>query len=181
MSIQQYDETYNQANKVAIVANPVSRCFNVVLDSHTAASFTGPLYNATFSVDLKTIVREAWRLNKAYYMKFQFVAPFGDLSSLPVGKVYTLHIDLGKAQNIYRYSNVKVPAGIVRVSTEGSNAATPTPYLNSRPDDNTPVLIENLRDITSININLLDTSGGGNGVTFGGSQKYICILTFMEA
>lgn len=179
MSIQQYDETYNQANKVAIVANPVSRCFNVVLDSYTAASFTGALYNATFSVDLKTIVREAWRLNKAYYMTFQFVSATGDQPSL--SKIYTLHIDLGKAQNIYRYSNVKVPSGIVRISTDGNIGVTPTAYLNSRPEDNAPVLIENLRDITNININLLDTSGGGNGVTFSGTAKYICILTFMEA
>lgn len=187
MSVQKYDETFNQASKVAIVANPVARSFNVVLDAKSTNSWTGTQFNAFFTVDFTQVVREAWRLNKSYYMKFSFVssAAASTTNTIVNNNVYTLHIDLGKAPNIYRYNNVRVPSGIVRVSNEGSTALTNT-YFNSRPDDNAPIFIENLRDIISINLNLInataqETFNTANNDPINQATKYVCMLTFTEA
>lgn len=187
MSVQKYDETFNQAEKVAIVANPVARSFNVILDAKAATSWTGTQFNAFFTVDFNQVVREAWRLNKSYYMKFSFVsrAAAVGVNTIDNTNIYTLHIDLGKAPNIYRYNNVRVPSGTIRVSNEGSTALANV-YFNSRPDDNAPIFIENLRDIISINLNLINATAQATfNIADTGSvntaTQYICMLTFTEA
>lgn len=188
--MQPYDKSFEQAQEVRIVDSTVKRRFNVVLDSNVGASFSGPQFNATFTVDLKTIVRESWRLKKSYYMTFQFISAAALLAtnSISTAVTYTLHIDLGKGQNIYRYNNIKPPSGIIRVSSNPivTPATDPTFFFDSKPTDNSAVFIDNLLDIVNININLLDninntTFNSSNNSSINTATKYVCILTFEEA
>ena len=193
--MQQYDNSYEQVQKVMVVDSTIKRRFQVVLDSNNTPSFTGSQFNATYAVDFKTVVREAWRLKKSYLMSFEFISRASTfaVSGITSNKVYQLHIDMGKSQNIYRAFQSKIPCGIVRTSALGTGVWTVTAgvsdvpvYFDSRPDDNTPTLIDNLLDITSININLIEqpnyvTFNTANNATINTATKYVCILTFVEA
>mgnify|MGYP003655416128 FL=1 len=193
--MQNYDKSYEQVQKVMVVDSAIKRRFQVVLDSNNTNSFTGPQFNASFFVDFKRVVREEWRLQKAYYMSFQFLSRASTFAvgGITTNEVYQLHIDMGKGQNIYKYAGAHVPAGIVRVSTQGTGVWTVTAgvadvpvYFDSRPEDNTPTLIDNLSSITNITINLKEQPGYANfnasdDPTINTATKYVCILTFVEA
>lgn len=179
--MQDYNHSYEQVQKVQIVDSTIKRAFKVVLDSNSTASWSGSQFNATYIVDFKNVVREAWRLKKAYYMTFSFVSMADTAAATGISNlnVYTLHIDMGKGQNIYRYNNIKVPSGIVRVGTQGSNL-----LFDAKPTDNEPVLIDNLSDITGITLNLIATDTNttfapGTGGAAG--TRYVCILNLQEA
>jgi hypothetical protein len=193
--MQEYNISNEQVQKVMVVDSTIKRRFQVVLDSNNTNSFTGSQFNATYYVDFKTVVREAWRLKKSYLMTFEFVSRASTfaVSGITSNKLYQLHIDMAKAQNIYKYSNAKVPSGIVRTSTQGTGVWTVTAgvadvptYFDSRPDDNTPTFIDNLLDITTINLNLLEqpnyaTFNTANDATINTATKYVCIITLTEA
>ena len=193
--MQNYEISYDQVPKVMVVDSTIKREFSVVLDTNSTASFSGSQFNASFPVDFKTIIREQWRLKKSYYMSFQFLSRASTfaVSGITSNKVYTLHIDMGKGQNIFRYSNVKVPSGFVRTSTQGTGVWTVAAgiadvpvYFDARDTDNHTVFLDNLLDITTININLLDTTNNttfnsANDATINTATKYICILTLLEA
>lgn len=185
--MQAYNKSNEQVQEVRIIDTTIKRSFKIVLDSQSAASFTGAQFNATFTVDLKQVVREAWRLKKAYNMTFNFVSSgLATTAELPPS-VYTLHIDFGKGQNIYRYNNIKVPSGIVRLSNLASaTAGISTVFFNSSDTDNAPVLIDNLLDITTVTLNLIDTASNSTfnsagNATVNANTKYVCILTLTEA
>ena len=176
--MQDYNQSYEQVQKVQVIDSTIKRAFKVVLDSNSAVSWSGSQFNATYIVDFKTVVREAWRLKKAYYMTFSFVSIAGTAAETGISNldVYTLHIDMCKGQNIYRYNNVKVPSGIVRVDALGSNL-----LFNTKPTDNEPVLIDNLSDVTGITLNLISTTGNSTFVPGSAGTKYVCILNLQEA
>jgi hypothetical protein len=179
--MQDYNQSYDQVQKVQIVDTTIKRAFKVVLDSNLGSSWSGSQFNATYTVDFKNVVREAWRLKKAYYMTFSFVSMAGTAAETGISnlEVYTLHIDMGKGQNIYRYNNIKVPSGIVRVDTIGTNI-----LFNTKPTDNEPVLIDNLSDVTGITLNLISTTGNSTfvpGTAGAAGTRYVCILNLQEA
>ena len=182
------------SDKVRIVANPIKKSFKVWLDSNNTSSYSGKQFDANFTVDLNQCVREPWRLNASYAMTFEFISKASTfaIGTVTTTNVYTVHIDLGKGtSSMYRYAGQRTPAGIVRVSTDGTPVWTVTAgvadvpcYFNSRPTDNDPVFIENIRDITNININLIQAGSGtfnnADGATINNATKYMCCLSFQE-
>ena len=177
-----------------IVSMPLKKNFKIWLDSNTATSWTGTQFDARYFVDFNQCIRESWRLNSSYLMTFSFVSK---ASTFAVGTVssthtYTLHIDLGQGTpTMYRYSAVRTPSGIVRVSSDGTGVWTVTAgvadvpvYFNSRPEDNEPVFINNLKNVNTININLLQSASGtfnsADNATINTATKYICCLNFQE-
>ena len=182
--MQAYNKSNEQVQEVRIIDTTIKRSFKIVLDTNTLSGvpYTGTQFNATFTVDLKQVVREAWRLKKSYYMTFNFVSSgLASVADIPPS-VYTLHIDFGKGQNIYRYNNIKVPSGIVRLSNLASaTAGISTVFFNSSDTDNAPVLIDNLLDITTVTLNLIDTAANATFTLNTANTKYVCILTLTEA
>jgi len=179
-----------------IVSMPLKKNFKVWLDSNNATSWTGTQFDARFLVDMNQCIRESWRLNSSYIMTFSFISK---ASTFAVGTVsttnnYTLHIDLGQgAPTMYRYTATRIPAGIVRISSDGTGVYTNVAaasafdipvYFNARPADNEGVFINNLKNITSININLIQAGSGTFNSADTGSvntaTKYICCLNFQE-
>ena len=173
---------------------PLKKSYKIWLDTNATASYSGSQFDARFPVDLNQIIREPWRLKSSYAMTFEFISK---ASTFAVGGVtstnnYSVHIDLGKGtQTMFRYTNVRVPAGVVRVSNDGSGVFTTTAgvadipvYFNSRPQDNDPVFINDLLNIFNININLIQAgSGTFNSVDNAGintATKYICCINLQE-
>jgi len=177
-----------------LVKMPLKKNYKIWLDSNVAGSYTGPQFDARFSVDLNQIIREPWRLKSSYHMTFDFISK---ASTFAIGGVtstnmYSVHIDLGKGTpTMFRYTNFRVPAGIVRVSNDGSGVFTTTVgvadipvYFNSRPLDNDPVFIDDLLNIFNININLIQSGSGtfnsaDNG-TINTATKYIVCINLQE-
>jgi hypothetical protein len=188
------NEEINNATPTRIVKMPLKKNFKVWLDSNVAASWSGTQFDAKFTVDLNQCIREEWRLNSSYLMTFSFISK---ASTFAVGAVtttnmYTVHIDLGQGTpTMYRYTATRTPAGNVRVSTDGTGVFTVTTgvndvpcYFNSRPEDNDPVFINNLKNVNSININLIQSGSGtfnsADNATINTATKYICCLNFQE-
>jgi hypothetical protein len=105
---------------------------------------------------------------------------------------YTLHIDLGQGTpTMFRYSAIRTPSGIVRVSNAGTGVWTVTAgvadvpvYFNALPADNEGVFINNLKNINQISINLIQAGSGtfnsADNATINTATKYICCLNFEE-
>lgn len=177
-----------------IVSMPLKKNFKIWLDINNANSWTGTQFDARFVVDFNQCIREQWRLNSSYKMTFSFISK---ASTFAVGTVsttnnYTLHIDLGQGMpTMYRYTSVRTPAGIVRVSDVGSGVWTVTTgvadvpvYFDAAPTDNEPVFINNLKNVTSINLNLIQvgstTFNNADTGSINNATKYICCLNFEE-
>lgn len=196
MNIQQDYDNEEKYKKMSIISLPLKKSFKLWLDSHNTDSFTGTQFNAIYSVNLNQCVSEIWRLKSSYAMTFSFVSrasPFAT-GTISTNNNYTLHIDLGKGTpTMYRYSSVRTPAGIIRVSTNGTgiyvNPASASSfdipcYFDSKPADNEPVLINDLQNVVFINLNLIQAGSGtfnsSDNATVNTNTKYICCLNFQE-
>lgn len=179
-----------------IVSMPLKKNFKVWLDSHNASSFSGTQFDARYFVDLNGCIRESWRLNSSYLMTFSFVSRASTfaLGTVTTNNIYTVHIDLGQGTpTMFRYAGARTPAGIVRVSSDGTGvytnvaaaAAFDIPvYFNAKPVDNDPVFINNLKNINTIALNLIQAGSGtfnsADNATVNTNTKYICCLNFQE-
>jgi hypothetical protein len=182
--------------KMRIAQMPLKKNFKVVLDANNTASYSGKQFDASFTVDLNQIIRETWRMKRAYKMTFSFRSISGlfSVNTVTSTKLYKLHIDLGKGTpTMYQYNQTRVPAGIVGVSSEGvgvyTNVAAASAfdipcYFNARPNDNDGVFVNDLQNINTITLNLIDPTTGtfnsSDNATINTATKYICVLNFQE-
>lgn len=196
MNIQQDYDHQEKYKKMSIISLPLKKSFKVWLDTNNASSWSGTQFNAIFPVNLNQCVSEIWRLNSSYAMTFSFISKASTFATgtISTANNYTIHIDLGKGTpTMYRFSSVRTPSGIVRVSTDGTgvyvNPAAASSfdipcYFNAKPTDNEPVLINDLNNVVNINLNLIQAGSGtfnssDNG-TVNTNTKYICCLNFQE-
>ena len=188
------DNGAHEWTKTQIMKYPLKKNYKILLDTNVTASYSGSQFDARFPVDLNQIIREPWRLKSSYRMTFEFISK---ASTFAVGgvtstNIYSVHIDLGKGTpTMFRYTNVRVPAGIVRVSNDGSGVFTTTAgvadipvYFNSRPQDNDPLFIDDLLNISNININLIQAGSGtfnsADNAGINTATKYICCINLQE-
>lgn len=182
------------ASPTRVVSMPLKKNFKVWLDSNATASYTGTQFDARYFVDFNQCIREQWRLNSSYKMTFSFLSRASTFAvgTVSTNNVYSLHIDLGQgAPTMYRYTSVRTPSGLVRVSSQGTGVWTVTAgvadvpvYFNAVPTDNEPVFINNLKNVTSININLIQVGTGtfnsADNATINTNTRYVCCLNFEE-
>jgi hypothetical protein len=160
----------------------LKKSFKIFLDSNNASSYTGGLYNATYSINLNTIITNSADLNKYYYMYCSFLSQVNDITvnSINPSNVYTLHIDMGKGLNIYQFRSTKCPSFIlpteVMLSTIGVAADADTRF-NLQEFNQRPTLIPNILNLNTITLNVINTT---TNATFTGNADYICVLTFVE-
>jgi len=194
MNYNKDEEDFIENQKMKIMHLPLKKNFKVWLDSNNTSSYSGKQFEANYFVDFSQCIRDSWRLKSSYIMTFSFISK---ASTFAVGTVstnhtYTIHIDLGQGTpTMYRYSNVRTPAGIVRVSTEGSGVYTTTAgvcdipvYFNAKPNENEGVFINNLLAVNNIALNLIQAGSGtfnsADGATINNATKFICCLNFQE-
>lgn len=160
----------------------VKRTFKVFLDSNRTNSFYGSLFNANYYVDLTHIIFEDGDFDKSYYMNVSYVSKYSTNFSTDglLNNVYTLHIDMGKGLNIFQYNQQKNPSTIVPIDV--LNLATAVGGFNLNDSMSKPVFLQNIRNITTINLNLIDTTTNTTfSPTTDTDYQYICVLTFIEA
>lgn len=196
MSGEPYPRPDVNQSKMQISAMPLKKSFKVWLDTNNTASYSGPQFDARFTVEMNNLITEPWRLKSSYEMTFSFksISSLFATSGITSTKLYKCHIDLGKGTpSMYQYNATRIPSGLVGVSSEGvgvyTNVAAASSfdipvYFNSRPLDNAPVFIASLDGISIININLIDpTSGTFNSADNAGinaATKYIVCINFRE-
>lgn len=163
------------------------RNFNVVLDIYNTASWTGKQFNPTFQVDLKRIVQNPADLAKPYMITFSYYMQGGAFatSTLSGTALYALHIDLRRYNSIQNYNKPLTYAGNLQPQLI-LNAATPTQLaLIARPIDNHEFYVDNLTNLTEIELMTVVSSTGlmfnsANTVGVNNVTKYLVFLHFEE-
>ena len=167
----------------------VKRTFKIFLDSNNTASYStvaGNIFNASYIVDLTTIIQTDADYDKSYYMYMSFVSQANTItnSSIDYANVYTLHIDMGKGLNIYQYRKAKIPSTILQVEAippiATLTAGTVLTRFNLTDDKSKPTFIQNLRNINMITLNVINTTTNVT-LTQATATNYVCVLTFVEA
>lgn len=179
-----------------IANNKVKRTFKIFLDSNNTASFSGRQFDATYYVDLTHIIFDDKDFDKSYYMSFNYqsVSALTSVSTIENTSVYSLHIDMGKGLNVYQYRQVKNPVGLLQIDYDWTQTTTVPAtgvqnvpiYFNTKESDNDPVFIQNIRNMTFVTLNLINTRTNStfnptDDATINTNTKYVCVLTFVEA
>ena len=159
----------------------LKKSFKISLDSNNTNSYTGTLFNATYSINLNKTITNNDDLNKYYYMYCSFISQAADIvtNNITPANVYTLHIDMGKGLNIYEYKQIKTPSFILPVdvlfSTQG--IADPDTRFNLQEYQQQPTVINNILNLNTIQIQVINTSTDS---TTNATSNYVCVLTFVE-
>jgi hypothetical protein len=162
------------------------KTYKLVLNNADTNSWTGTIGNATYhSIDFKKIM-DYKDLDKTYEMSFMFNSQMSTSGTLTNGNMYTISIDLFKGYNtfsrrlLYNFNGI---LQLVNAFTTYVQDASTSRYLYAKDDDNGPITVNDLRDITSIRVSIMLPAGSGNLSAWSpnpGLNRYVCILTFKE-
>lgn len=164
-----------------MVMTKPKKIYKVNLVSSDTTSWTGPsIYNATYFVNMRSIVRDVEDYKKAYKMTFAFKG-FED-GNILFTEIYAVHIDMAKAVPITQYTTTnRLYTGILNVS---SWAGRGIGYFSTLPDDNDPTYYTNIQDIDRIGIRVFNVNANSQYVpsTGGTAPKNTFIeIAFEEA
>ena len=162
------------------IAKP-KKIYKVNLVSSDTTSWTGTsIYNATYFVNMRSIVRDVEDYKKAYKMTYSFKS-FED-GNILFTEIYAIHIDMAKAVPITQYTTTnRLYTGILNVS---SWAGRGIGYFSTLPEDNEPTLYTNIQDIDRIGIRVFNVNANTTYTpsTGGTAPKDTFIqITFEEA
>ena len=91
--------------------NKNKRTFKIFLDSFNTASFTGTSqFNASYYVDLKTVISNDEDFDKSYYVYVNFktlMATQGVSGITSESRIYLLNIDFNKGLNTISYGGTR--------------------------------------------------------------------------
>lgn len=155
------------------------KIFKVNLVSTDTTSWSGSLYNASYFVDMKSIVRDIEDYKKAYKMTFSFKG-IEDANILTT-EIYAIHIDMAKAVPITQYHTTnRLYTGML-----GQDAwlGRGVGYFSTKPDDNDPVYYTNIQNIDRIGIRVFNVNANTQyaPATSGTTPKnYFCQICFEE-
>jgi hypothetical protein len=155
------------------------KIFKVNLVSSDTTSWAGSLYNASYFVDMKTIVRDIEDYKKAYKMTFSFKG-LEDANILTT-EIYGIHIDMAKAVPITQYTTTnRLYTGMLgQQAWEGRGIG----YFSTVPDDNDATYYTNIQNIDRIGIRVfaINANTQYSPATSGTTPKnYFCQICFEE-
>jgi hypothetical protein len=155
------------------------KIYKVNLVSSDTTSWTGVLYNATYSIDMKSIVRDVEDYKKAYKMTFSFKG-LEDANILTT-EIYAVHIDMAKAVPITQYTTTnRLYTGLL---SQDAWFGRGIPYFSTKPDDNEGTFYTDIQNIDTINIRVFRVNANTQYVpaTTGTTPKnYFCQICFEE-
>jgi hypothetical protein len=155
------------------------KIYKVNLLSSDTTSWTGSLYNATYLVDMKTIVKDIADYGKAYKMTFAMKG-FEDANILTT-EIYAIHIDMGKAVPITQFHTTnRLYTGILNADAWFGRGIL---YFSTKPDDNDPTYYSDIQNIDRINIRVFSVNANAQYVpASSGTQpkNYFLELAFEE-
>lgn len=178
------------------------KSFKVVLNSYNTASFsslTAPTpdtgvnltRNVSYTVDFRQVIQDPNDFNKQYKMRCSFIsniATQAETGIVPATRSYSLHVDLGKNINVASYRTPRKTSYLlpVVVAPFGASASTCFNGFALHDQDQSPIIIDNIRDISFIGVSILECSAGtpnviDNNFTAGSAVlNYLMTLTFEE-
>jgi hypothetical protein len=160
------------------------KSFKINLISADTASWSGTnsSTNATYRVNMRSIVRDPEDYKKKYKMTFAFkttrnnTAGAGSFNGTILGLDLDFRKDLPIEQNdksLYTYS------GIINgyILPKGTAYSATDTYYKSIPKDNQPVYFQDIQNIDNISISIVNLQSFTNFMT---SVNYMCVITFTE-
>lgn len=160
------------------IAKP-KKIYKVNLVSTDTTSWTGSLYNASYLVNMRSIVRDVEDYKKAYKMTFSFKG-LEDANILAT-EIYAIHIDMAKAVPITQFTTTnRLYTGLL---SQDAWLGRGIPYFSTVPDDNDPTYYTNIQDIDRIGIRVFAVNANTQYVpaTTGTTPKnYFCQICFEE-
>lgn len=181
---------------MSILPNQYKKSFKVVLDSNAIGgnlAYSGIQFNATYPVNLLSQVDPA-DIDRPYSVQWAFrsVSATASLSGLSMGTIYSLYLNFAnKPANSIQPFNPQNYAGILCMNNDFTQytitaSTTNTPlYFDTKVSDNAPLIVNSLRNLTSINLNVVNTStnatfNAANNGTVNNATLYVCVLTFTQ-
>ncbi len=163
--------------------NKVKKTFKILLDSNHGASYNGPQFNATYYTDLTKILNNAEDFNKSYLMYCAFKSRADTVANNQItnNEVYYLTIDLFKGLNLYQYNNRSGNTVYIVPVLFTNEAVSVQTYFDMKDYDNMPILINDLKSVSKIYLNLsLASTSSTFSPTAPANSRYSCLLTFVE-
>lgn len=181
---------------MSILPNQYKKSFKVVLDSNSIGgnlAYSGIQFNATYNVNLLSQVDPA-DIDRPYSIQWAFrsVSSLAATSGLSMGTIYVLYLNFAnKPANSIQPFNAQNYAGVLCMNNDFtsysiSGAITSTPlYFDTKVSDNAPLIVNSLRNLTSINLNVVNTAtnatfNAANNGTVNNATLYVCVLTFTQ-
>ena len=161
--------------------NSIKKSFKIILDSSSVDSYSGTQYNANYYIDLSRVIRNREDYDKNYYIYCTFISETNTSATVDITTtiLYTLTLNLSnKFNNIYQYTNNNNLYNFVlpiQVNPSDDGLGGPHVGFLLQDKDQRPLYIENINNITNINLKVLE-----NGSPTVAIADYICILTFVE-
>jgi len=160
------------------------KSFKINLISADTASWSGTnrTNNATYPVNMRSIIHDSEDYKKTYKMTFAFKTGRNNSAGPGSfnGTILGLDLDFRKGlpiqqndKSLYTYSGI-INGYILPKST--AYGATDT-YYKSIPKDNQPVYFQDIQNIDNISVSVVNLQGFSN---FLSSINYMCVITFTE-
>ena len=158
------------------------KSFKIVLNSVNIGSYTGNEFDATYSIDLTQVIRNPDDYKKSYYMYCAFYsnADKSNIIGIESANLYTLALDLQRANNNYNYDNQYPVNFVLPVNVNPPDDVVGTlAHVSFKLNDNEqrPQYIDNILNLNNIRLTIYDDS---LNIFNNATMNYICILTFVE-
>jgi len=170
------------------MAQQTKRRFNVVLDTYNTASFTGAQFDATFQVGLKRLVQNPEDLAKPYKITFSYYMQNGTFANtlLVATALYSLNIGMRQKNYIQNYNKPETYAGNIQAELITQGTGFGVTRMIARPEDNPPFYVDNLTNLTEVQLTTYVNSTGiivnpTNQSSYNNLTKYFVYLHFEEA
>lgn len=169
-----------------ISSKEVKRTFKVILNSYVTTSYEGTQFNANYYVDLTKIINDEATFDKQYKVYCAFVSKSESIANNQITStnIYTLSVNFNNTSlQVYNYNmweNYDFVLPIENITDTGGTSHT---YFNLQDNDQQPIFIQNIRNLSIINLRVNQINTAGSSVfnpTTPDNSKYMCILTFEE-
>jgi hypothetical protein len=148
--------------------------FNIVCNSTLTSSFTGNIYNATYYVNLSSIIDDEI---KDYNKKYKITLRLKTASSVNILSTQTYLCRLFINSRVYNQENLQTNYTLGALTKSLDDTINGYYSLDTIQSDNPPFVIQNLDKSNSLQVqfNILET-----GAFFTNMPNYILILNFEE-
>ena len=154
------------------------RVYNFVFNSAIASSFSGAKSDAAYRVDFKTIIPPE-SMKSSYLMTFRFKSiTHSVLNFDPTTKLILLQTSFSsQMRNSLNITQTNIIGALNYVVDTYPTTTTAIFSFDTCPQDNPPVYIESIQNVSSIQLTLLDAAAYAK---FTNISNYVCILSFEE-
>ena len=155
------------------------KIYKVNLVSSDTTSWAGSLYNASYTVNMRSIVRDVEDYKKSYKMTFTFKG-LEDANILTT-EIYGIHIDMAKGVPITQFSTTnRLYTGFL---SQAAWFGRGIGYFSTTPDDNDGTYYTDIQNIDKIGIRVFNVNANTqySPATSGTTPKnYFCQICFEE-